>query len=60
MGGKETIKEIRKSDKKIPVFVASGYASDPILASPEKYGFTASIGKPFLLSELSELLIKYL
>jgi len=59
MGGKEAIREIRKICSDIPVFVASVYSGDPIIANPEEYGFTASIGKPFLMSELSEMLEKH-
>ena len=60
MGGKETIVKIREIDKKIPVFVASGYASDPIIATPERFGFSASIEKPFKIKELSEMLFKFI
>jgi len=60
MGGKDTIEEIRKFDKTIPVFVASGYASDPIMAKPKEFGFTASINKPFRISELAQMLRKNL
>jgi len=60
MGGKETVAEIRKIDKHIPVFVASGYASDPIIANPEKFGFSASTEKPFKIKELNEMLFKYI
>jgi nitrogen-specific signal transduction histidine kinase/CheY-like chemotaxis protein len=56
MGGRAAVAEIRKRSKEIPVFVASGYAEDPIMANPREYGFTASICKPFLLSELSAML----
>ena len=60
MGGKEAIGMIRKCNSTIPVFVASGYNEDPVLAEPELYGFTASIRKPFLVSELAELFEKNL
>ena len=56
MGGKETVAEIRKLDKKLPVFVASGYADDPVMRNPVEYGFTGSLGKPFTMAELSEML----
>jgi two-component system cell cycle sensor histidine kinase/response regulator CckA len=58
MGGKETIGKIRDLDKNIPVFVASGYADDPVMASPIEFGFTASICKPFRKTELAGLLEK--
>jgi CheY-like chemotaxis protein len=60
MGGKEAISEIRKRDPDIPVFVASGYAEDPIMSDPAAYGFTASLTKPFRLIELSGIFRKYL
>ncbi len=34
MDGKEAVREVRKMGVKIPVFVASGYADDPIMAHP--------------------------
>lgn len=60
MGGKEAVTEIRKMDTEIPVFVASGYASDPVMANPAKYGFTASICKPFKIADLAEMLETHL
>ncbi len=60
MGGKEAIGEIRKICSNTPAFVASGYSNDPIMANPEEYGFNASICKPFMKAELSEMLEKHL
>ncbi|HEX2957733.1 MAG TPA: response regulator, partial [Chitinispirillaceae bacterium] len=60
MGGKELVKEIRKTDTKIPVFVSSGYAEDPVMADPGKYGFTDSLSKPFRKSDLMVLLNKHI
>ncbi|MBI4978464.1 MAG: PAS domain S-box protein [Spirochaetes bacterium] len=59
MGGKDAAAEIRKTDPDIPVFVASGYADDPIIKNPTRYGFTASIGKPFQRTELAEMLERH-
>ncbi len=56
MGGKEAIDLIRKMDVNVPAFVASGYSDDPIIKNPADYGFTGSISKPFMRSELIELL----
>jgi len=56
LGGKEVIREIRKSKNDLPVIVSSGYADDPIMSNPQHYGFTASICKPYTLQELSGLL----
>lgn len=60
IGGKEVVAEIRKLHGDIPVFVASGYAEDPVMQNPAEYGFTGSICKPFVKKELVELLSKYL
>jgi two-component system cell cycle sensor histidine kinase/response regulator CckA len=56
MGGVETLKAMRRIDEKATVFVASGYADDPIMANPQAYGFTGKIVKPFRKAELEELL----
>ena len=56
MGGKEVAAEIRKVDQATPLFVASGYAEDPILADPARFGFTASVPKPFKRADLLLLL----
>jgi PAS domain S-box-containing protein len=56
MGGKEAIVEIRKLDSALPVFVASGYGDDPVMANPGAYGFTSSLRKPFRRKEIAELL----
>jgi len=45
MGGKEAIEHLRKIDKDIPVFVASGYASEDILANPGAHDGGASAGQ---------------
>jgi len=60
MGGKEAIEEIRQICSVTPAFVSSGYSSDPIMANPEKYGFNASICKPFVKAQLVEMLEKHL
>ncbi len=59
-GGKETAAEIRKIDTKTPIFVASGYADNPVMANPTAWGFTASICKPFLKNDLAELLERHM
>ncbi len=60
MGGKETIKEIRKIDSNVPVFVSSGYSEDDAMANPESFGFNGSLKKPFGIDQLSSLLRKHL
>jgi CheY-like chemotaxis protein len=56
MGGQEAVREIRKWDKRLPVFVASGYADDPVMRNPAEFGFTASLCKPFTMAELAKML----
>jgi PAS domain S-box-containing protein len=60
LGGTEVVQNLRKMDKQIPIFVASGYAENQIVAHPLDFGFTASIKKPFSRVELMELLGKYM
>src|SRR3989339_271944 len=60
MGGVKAIAEIRKLDMKVPVFVASGYAKDTVMANPTDYGFTASIYKPFTFDGLAAMLNTYI
>ncbi|MBN2715051.1 MAG: PAS domain S-box protein [Deltaproteobacteria bacterium] len=60
MGGTEAVAEIKRLDAKIPVFVASGYAEDPVMKEPEKFGFAASICKPFRKSELLAMLTAFM
>lgn len=60
MGGLETVSKIRENDRSVPVFVSSGYANDPVMADPRKYGFTASIAKPFTRDELLKMLNSYI
>jgi CheY-like chemotaxis protein len=60
MGGKAAAAEIRKLILNIPVFAISGYTDDPVMLNPVEHGFTASLCKPFIMPQLSEMLKKYL
>jgi len=60
MGGKEAIVEVRKRFPDLPVFVSSGYSSDPVMSQPLEYGFTDSLGKPYLKEDLAKLLSRHL
>jgi len=60
MGGKKVVKEIRKTDKRIPVFVVSGYSADAAIAKPGEFGFTASLEKPFKVAELTRMFEQHL
>lgn len=60
LGGKEAVAEIRRHCQDVPVFVVSGYAEDPVMGNPQKYGFTASLCKPFSIAALAQILNKYI
>jgi CheY-like chemotaxis protein len=60
MGGRESVKMIREINPSIPVFVASGYADDPAISEPQKFGFTDSVAKPFTMDKIAEMLKKNL
>ncbi len=52
MGGVETLEELRQIDPGVRAVASSGYASDPVLADPQRFGFSAAVAKPFRLTEL--------
>ncbi len=56
MGGLETVAILRKMDPVLKAVVSSGYARDAAILSPAKFGFAAAIVKPYLQSELSQVL----
>lgn len=60
IGGKEAIVGMHQLCSDIIAVASSGYADDPIMASPSKYGFTASIAKPYMKNDLAELLHRVL
>jgi hypothetical protein len=53
MGGKECASLIKGIDPSLPLFVASGYADDPVLADPCAYGFSGRLAKPFIRADLA-------
>lgn len=56
MGGKETVKKLKQIDDSIKTIAMTGYSNDPILAHPDKFGFTGALQKPFNLAELKEMI----
>jgi CheY-like chemotaxis protein len=54
MGGLETLKRIRELDSDVPAIVSSGYSNDPVLADFARYGFQATVPKPYEVSQLIE------
>lgn len=55
MGGLETLAKLRELDAKICVIATSGYAPDPVLATPQKDGFFGSLPKPYRREDLGML-----
>ena len=51
-GGKEAVREILDLDPSAKCIVSSGYASDPIMADAQAYGFKAAIEKPYTRDNL--------
>ena len=56
MGGREALPLLRQVDPGLPVIVASGYSTDPVMASYRQHGFNATVAKPFVLAQLKEAL----
>lgn len=60
LGGKDIIETVRQFCPHIPIFAVSGYSADDVMSNPQKYGFTASIPKPFRKKDLEDILSTYL
>ena len=56
LGGKATIKELKKINPKIKAIVSSGYSNDPILSNFKSFGFSDIIIKPFNIEKISNVL----
>jgi PAS domain S-box-containing protein len=55
-GGKEAVADLIALEPEVKTIVSSGYADDPVVAHYEEYGFSAVLGKPYRLQELSRVL----
>lgn len=53
MGGAEALRKLKEFDPTVLAVACSGYSNDPILCDHEKFGFAASIGKPFRFAVLA-------
>jgi signal transduction histidine kinase/ActR/RegA family two-component response regulator len=56
MSGEEAMKQILRIDPQVKAIVTSGYATDPIISNFESYGFKAALKKPFMWSQLKDVL----
>jgi PAS domain S-box-containing protein len=52
MGGQEAVHRLLREDPGAKVIVASGYATDPIMAAFGAHGFQGRLAKPFQLRDL--------
>jgi CheY-like chemotaxis protein len=59
-GGKEVIKDLLALDPGVRTIVSSGYADDPVMANPAKYGFRATVAKPYVARALREAVARVL
>ena len=60
MGGKDAMEQLLKIDPQCRVIVCSGYSNDPVMAHFQKYGFRASLPKPFTGADLLKVLTETL
>lgn len=47
LGGVETVQALRQRNPNVKAIAMSGYVQDPVILDPERYGFAASLAKPF-------------
>jgi len=59
-GGRDTVRPLRELMPELPIIASSGYSDDPVMADPTQFGFTASLHKPFRLTDLADLLAQLL
>ena len=52
IGGKEAVNALLALDPNVRAIVCSGYADDPVMASPVAFGFKASLAKPYTKNKL--------
>jgi CheY-like chemotaxis protein len=53
-GGVEVLARLRAGGFQVKAIASSGYSSDPVMAHPQRFGFSAILAKPYRLAELSE------
>ena len=58
MGGKEAARRILELDQTAFLIVSSGYSNDPVMAEYAKFGFSATLTKPYNIIGLEKILNK--
>jgi len=56
MGGKDAAQHILRIDPNAKLIVSSGNSADPVIADYKRYGFCASLPKPYKPSDMAKLL----
>jgi DNA-binding NarL/FixJ family response regulator len=56
MGGREATERILELDPQAKVVAMSGYCNDSVMSEHTRYGFRASVSKPFHAAQLSKVL----
>jgi len=60
VGGMEAIQALLKIDSAVKAVVMSGYAHDPVVVQPNRYGFKGGLAKPFERDQMLEILLRVL
>jgi two-component system cell cycle sensor histidine kinase/response regulator CckA len=60
MGGREAAEHILAIDPNARLIVSSGYSNDPIMAEFSKFGFCATLSKPYSIEEITKTLTSVL
>lgn len=60
MSGREAVGELLAFDGAARVIVSSGYSQDPVMSSYKSYGFVDVLPKPFVITQLGEVLKRVL
>ena len=54
MGGRETVKELKKLDPDVRAIVSSGYSQDPTISRFREFGFCGVVSKPYSVTEMTQ------
>ena len=60
LGGVPTLEALRRLDPTVVAIAVSGYADDPVITDPGRFGFQGALAKPHGIAALRELLARVL